>query len=108
MKRYVLAGLVVTTVSAAAQAPRPPAPGTPCANLAALTIPDVTINAATPIAAGAFTPPGPPLPGALAPLPAFCRVEATARPTSDSEISEMPVPVEANATRPPAAEKPNR
>lgn len=87
MKRYVLAGLVVTTVSAAAQSPRPSAPGTACASLAALTIPNVTINAATPMAAGAFTAPGPQRPGTQAePLPAFCRVEATARPTSDSEI----------------------
>ena len=59
------------------------AAGTPCANLAAMTIPNVTINAATVIAAGGFTPPG--VPSAL-PLPSFCRVEATARPTSDSDI----------------------
>lgn len=86
MKRYVLAGLLVTTVSMQAQAPRPPA-GTACAQLASLTIPQVTINAATPVAAGGFTVPGPQLPGAnTSPLPAFCRVEATARPTSDSEI----------------------
>jgi len=90
MKRYVLAGLVITTVavsSPSAQTARPAAAGTACSNLAALTIPNVTINAATSISAGAFTPPGPQIPGANAtPLPAFCRVEATARPTSDSEI----------------------
>ena len=39
------------------------------------------------MAAGPFTPPGPlPLGWSTSPLPAFCRVEATARPTSDSEI----------------------
>jgi feruloyl esterase len=57
--------------------------GTACADLAALTIPDVTINAATAVAEGAFTPPGS---RTTLNLPAFCRVEATARPTSDSEI----------------------
>jgi feruloyl esterase len=85
MKRYVLAGLLVTSVSTlpiGAQGPRPPA-GTPCANLAALTIPNVTVNGATMVAAGSFSPTG----GAQGmAVPAFCRVEATARPTSDSEI----------------------
>ena len=90
MKRYVLAGLVITTVTASspgAQTARPSGTGTACANLSALTIPDVTITGATAIASGSFTPPGPQVPGAnAAPLPAFCRVEAIARPTSDSEI----------------------
>lgn len=57
--------------------------GTSCASLAALTIPNVTIRSASVIAAGPFTPPG--SQNALN-LPAFCRVEATARPTSDSDI----------------------
>jgi feruloyl esterase len=87
MKRYVLACLLVTTVPMPAQVARPSTAGTACANLAALTIPKVTINAATTIAGGTLTPPGPQIPGAdTSPLPAFCRVEATARPTSDSEI----------------------
>src|SRR6476646_9309647 len=57
--------------------------GTTCASLAALTIPNVTVRSAAPVAAGPFTPPG--AQTALT-LPAFCRVEATARPTSDSDI----------------------
>jgi feruloyl esterase len=64
-----------------------------CENLSALTIPSVTIDAATLVAAGPFTPPNSTAPNATAPnapaamtLPAFCRVEATARPTSDSQI----------------------
>src|SRR4051812_47668445 len=69
-----LAGLVITTAEAA---------GTACANLAALTIPTITIKSATSVSAGAFTPPGAQSPTTL---PAFCRVEATARPTSDSDI----------------------
>jgi len=59
------------------------ADGTPCAALASLTIPNVVINAATAVPAGAFSPPGSTSPITL---PAFCRVEATARPTSDSDI----------------------
>jgi feruloyl esterase len=69
-----LAGTIAMTAASA---------GTACASLAALTIPAVTIKSATAMAAGAFTPPG--AQSALT-LPAFCRVEATARPTSDSEI----------------------
>ena len=86
MKRYVLAGLLVTSL--AMSAPDRPAlgrAGTACASLAALTIPNITVNAATldrgrRIHAARVRRP------ADAPLPAFCRVEATARPTSDSEI----------------------
>src|SRR5438132_461735 len=60
--------------------------GTACANLAALTIPNVTIRSATAMAAGVFTPPGGGTARLELQLPAFCRVEATARPTADSEI----------------------
>ena len=92
MKRYVLAGLLVTTVSPlalmarhapGAQVPRSAGAGTACPNLAALTIPMVTVNGATPVPAGPFRPTAT---SAEMTLPAFCRVEATARPTSDSEI----------------------
>jgi feruloyl esterase len=68
--------LVESIVSAASN-------GTSCANLAALTIPGITIKSSTAIAAGPFTPPAA---NAAITLPAFCRVEATARPTSDSDI----------------------
>src|SRR5262249_42568543 len=61
----------------------PGAAGTPCSSLTALTIPNVLVRAATAIAAGPFTPPG--ARNAIT-LPAFCRVEGVARPTSDSEI----------------------
>lgn len=57
--------------------------GTACGDLAALTIPSVTVNGAAVVPAGPFTPPGSTL--ALT-VPSFCRVEATARPTADSEI----------------------
>jgi feruloyl esterase len=85
MKRYVLSALLVTSMAlwAPVSDPLAAAAGTACANLAALTIPDVTVNAATPVAAGPFSPTSA---GAAMTVPAFCRVEATARPTSDSEI----------------------
>src|SRR5947207_8862085 len=57
--------------------------GTPCENLAALTIPAVSIRSATAMPAGPFVVPGTRQEIAL---PAFCRIEAGARPTSDSEI----------------------
>jgi feruloyl esterase len=82
MIRRLLTATFVASLPVLAQAAALAAPGD-CASLSALTIPDVTINAATPVAAGSFTPPGSRTPMTL---PGFCRVEATARPTSDSEI----------------------
>lgn len=79
----VIALLATGILQAGQPASLTAAHGTACADLAALTIPDVTVNGASAVAAGAFTPPNSQT--ALT-LPAFCRVEATARPTSDSEI----------------------
>src|SRR6202789_3517711 len=72
-----------------------------CESLKSLAIPHTTITLAQPISAGQFTMPAgtpPPFPGAPGPnfkdLPAFCRVSATAMPTSDSEIKiEVWMPV---------------
>jgi len=63
----------------------------PCESLAAaLTLPDMTITTAETVAPGAFTPPATPggdsAPNLFAKLPAFCRVAATLKPTSDSDI----------------------
>jgi feruloyl esterase len=85
--RHVLAASALATIPMLFEALTVAAPfsssGTACANLAALTIPSVTIRSATLLPAGGFTPPG----GRQeTPLPPFCRVEAVARPTSDSEI----------------------
>src|SRR5579862_7160644 len=96
MTRRLIAGLAVASIPVLAQTITPAASaGTACANLGALTIPNVTIKSATAMPAGPFTPPGArvmanedqpqPRPGSMT-VPAFCRVEATARPTSDSEI----------------------
>ena len=84
MTRRVLTAFAVTMVPAIFKATVPAAVnGTACANLAALTIPNVSIRLASNVPAGPFTPPGV---RQEMTLPAFCRVEAVARPTSDSEI----------------------
>lgn len=69
-----------------------PARAASCESLASLSLPDATITKAELVAAGAFTPPvgpAPPIgadPVTYADLPAFCRVTATLKPTSDSDI----------------------
>ena len=85
MTRRVHAALALATIPMLLQAVATAAPngGTACANLAALTIPSVTIRSATMMPAGPFAAPG--LRQDLQ-LPAFCRVEALARPTPESEI----------------------
>ena len=58
-----------------------------CESLSALKLPDTTITMAQSVAAGGFLPPttggGQ---AAYSTLPAFCRVAATIKPTSDSDI----------------------
>lgn len=74
---------------------------TPCGGMATLNLPHAQVTNATLVSAGAFTPPNPPQgPNAVrtlqayAALPAFCRVQATSRPTPDSEIKiEVWLPV---------------
>ena len=61
-----------------------PATAATCASLANLALPDTTITAAEPVAAGTYTAPN----GAVfINLPAFCRIAATLTPTSDSNIN---------------------
>src|SRR6266576_7012122 len=58
-----------------------------CESLTSLTLPNTTITLAKPVAAGEFTPPNPTPPGSnYKNIPAFCRVAATLKPTSDSDI----------------------
>jgi feruloyl esterase len=60
-----------------------PAAAATCASLAGLALPNTTITAAEPVAAGTYTAPN----GAVfINLPAFCRIAATLTPTSDSTI----------------------
>jgi feruloyl esterase len=66
-----------------------PASAQSCEALSSLKLPDTTITAATSVAAGAFAPPARGGRGggnAFADLPAFCRVEATLKPSADSDI----------------------
>ena len=61
-----------------------------CEGLASLSLDQATVDAVTSVPAGTFTPPT--LPGAttspvpISNLPAFCRVQITSRPTSNSAI----------------------
>jgi feruloyl esterase len=62
---------------------------TPCESLSAVTFPNTTITLAQTVGAGQFTAPAGRGGGANNPyanLPAFCRVAATLKPSSDSEI----------------------
>jgi len=75
-----------------------PALAASCDSLASLKLPDTTITSAQVVGAGEFTAPGPPgrgnAAGAYKDLPAFCRVAATIKPTSDSDIKvEVWLPV---------------
>jgi feruloyl esterase len=64
----------------------------PCENLTNVSLPQTTITMATPVTPGGFRPPAgfslnlAPGDVAYKDLPAFCRVAATMRPTSDSDI----------------------
>jgi feruloyl esterase len=72
-----------------------------CESLLSLSLPETTVTMAQTVPPGSFVvPPGtpPPFPGAPPPrfdiLPAFCRVAATLKPTSDSDIKiEVWMPV---------------
>jgi feruloyl esterase len=67
-----------------------PAFAASCEGLTSLTLPDATITSAQSVAAGQFSPPagrsGAPNAAGYQDLPAFCRVSATLRPSSDSDI----------------------
>lgn len=79
-----------------------PARAASCESLTSLSLPDTTITKAEVVPAGAFKAPppvgpAPPIdfgPVSYADLPAFCRVSATLKPTSDSDIQiEVWLPV---------------
>ena len=66
-----------------------PAAAATCESLTALSLPNTTITLARTVSAGTFTPPGSTAAQqnpSLTNLPAFCRVAATLKPTSDSDI----------------------
>ena len=88
-RRMATAGAVAAGLTALAG----PAAAKDCAALAGMALPDGEVASATLVPAGGFAPPaspfGPP-PGVAASgfksLPAFCRIEATLKPTADSDI----------------------
>jgi feruloyl esterase len=88
MRMSVRTLLILSIATSVAAAPARDA--TSCESLAKLALPDTTITMAESVAAGAFTipPGGLPIPGGVSAknLPAFCRVAATIKPTSDSDI----------------------
>jgi feruloyl esterase len=62
-----------------------------CESMASFTLPGTTITSAKIVSAGAFTPPpqaspNPPDPAVFKTLPGFCRITATLKPSSDSDI----------------------
>ena len=67
-----------------------PAFAASCESLASLALPNTTITSAQIVPAGQFSPPGPAGKGkganAYKDLPEFCRVAATLKPSSDSDI----------------------
>src|SRR5687767_6120313 len=71
---------------------------TSCEDLAKVSLPNTTITLAESVAAGAFTPPAAGARGQqFNDVPAFCRVQATLKPSSDSNIKmELWLPVAAS------------
>ena len=84
LKALMVLGAVAATGSAHA--------ATSCEDLAKLALPHTQVTSATLVGAGKFTPPAGPGAGnpnnnkIYATLPAFCRIQATSRPTAESEI----------------------
>ena len=92
--KYVAAILIVVGVFAAADLRSDPtvAAGQSCESLASLMLPNATITLARTVDAGAFAPPtpadgaAPAVARAVTVSPPFCRVAATLKPSSDSDI----------------------
>src|SRR5689334_3933264 len=80
----------------------PPTLAVGCEDLAKLSLPNTTVTLAQNVAAGAFTPPagrGGTATGGnpFSNLSAFCRVQATLKPSNDSDIKmELWMPTAAN------------
>jgi feruloyl esterase len=60
--------------------------GGSCEGIASLNFPHLTVLSSTAVTAGAFTPPSSRGAEAFKKLPAFCRVQASLKPTPDSDI----------------------
>src|SRR5262249_60839440 len=82
---------MISTIWILASMSAAPAFGAACDSLAALALKDTTITTAQLVPAGQFSPPGERQTGGRGAnpykaLPEFCRVAATLKPTSDSDI----------------------
>ncbi|HMJ87617.1 MAG TPA: tannase/feruloyl esterase family alpha/beta hydrolase [Vicinamibacterales bacterium] len=89
----IFGGGLCAVVLAAAMGSRTLGAAASCDSLASMALPQTTITLASVVEAGAFTPPGSAGANPSGPagqlfrgLPAFCRVAATMRPSSDSDI----------------------
>ena len=84
--RTIAAALGSLTVAAAIARHSVDAAGS-CEAVARLALPGVAITLAESVEAGAFKPPAQLNPDLVRTLPAFCRVGATLKPSSDSDIT---------------------
>jgi len=85
----VKAVITIAVVSALCLLAAAPALAASCEDLAGLSLPDTTVMLAQSVPAGELSLPGGRGPGGVTSyknLPAFCRVAATLRPSSDSDI----------------------
>jgi len=86
----ILTGGLCALLLATAIGSRALAAAASCESLMSMALPNTTMTLARVVEAGAFTPPTPPTGpaggGAFRDLPAFCRIAATLKPSSDSDI----------------------
>jgi len=95
-KRGVMKRLIAIGTAAFALSAPSAARAASCEDMAKLALPHVTVDSATLVAPGAFTPPAAPgaapaqaaasAPSPYRSLPAFCRVALTSKPSADSDI----------------------
>ncbi|HEY5619908.1 MAG TPA: tannase/feruloyl esterase family alpha/beta hydrolase [Vicinamibacterales bacterium] len=83
--RILVGGLSVLLLGAVVSG-QSPSVNAACERLAMLALPASTITQAQAVPAGTFVPPGAADGAAFKSLPAFCRVAATLKPSSDSDI----------------------
>ena len=84
--KWLISALCAASIWTIARQPAAAA-STSCESLTSLHLPDATITAAQTVAAGAFAPPaGGGRGDAFKSVPAFCRVAATLKPSTDSDI----------------------
>lgn len=82
----LLTATACAVVMAGAMSSTPSAEGTACEALTGVTLAAGRVTAASQITAGRFVPPSGRSSEIFATLPAFCRVQATLTPSSDSDI----------------------